>query len=116
MKVTQGQLILELEPDPAVDQEKQPTFDLKLKTKAGSAKPASLGIYRISDAGYPVECWWSRKNWKGQPTQPNESFPTVAKLETHFQWMVSDSSSGLVRQITYFLQQMRESGQQANEK
>lgn len=115
-KVTNGMVVLELAPIPAVDQEQRPVFRLELKTKTGDARPASLGIYRLSDAGYPVERWWSEQRWKSHRNEANEVFSNLGALEGHFKWMVSNPSSRLVTLITYYLQQMREAEQPANGK
>ena len=103
-KVTGGAAALELVP---VEQQGSttPTYQLQLRKIDSEAPPSDLGIYRVSNAGYPVQRWYSRAKWEGNPTQPDKPYTTSTELEGSFKSMLSNPESRLVVLVTFFQQQ-----------
>jgi hypothetical protein len=106
-KVTDGAAALELIPVPVPDGAPA-TFQLHLRRVGREAPPSDLGVYQLSDAGYPIQRWYSRGAWESSPDQSEQLYQNMAELEGHFRWMVSDPSARLVVLVAFILQQARE--------
>ena len=102
--VTGGGATLELVP---VEQQGSttPTYQLQLRKIGSEAPPSDLGIYRVSNAGYPVQRWYSWANWEGNVEQPDKEYLSISDLEGNFKWMLSKPESRLVMLVTFFQQQ-----------
>src|SRR5436309_2150886 len=62
-KVTGGAAALDLVPLPRPD-ETPPAFQLLLRRVGHDGPPSDLGVFQLSDAGYPIQRWYSRGNWE----------------------------------------------------
>ena len=103
-RVTEGAAELELVPvDPREDAFQ--TYQLQLRKVDSEAPPSDLGIYRITEAGYPLQRWFSRAKWEGNPEQPDKQYTTSIELEGSFKRMLSNPESRLVVLVTFFQQQ-----------
>ena len=103
-RVTKDAAALELVP---VEREAgtTPTYQLQFRKVDSEAPPSDLGIYRVTEAGYPVQRWYSRAKWEGHPEQPDGEYTTYGGLEGNFKWMLSNPDSRLVSLVTFFQQQ-----------
>jgi len=101
--VTGGAAALELVPVEGGG--RTPTYQLQLRKVDSDAPPADLGIFCVTEAGYPVLRWWSRAKWEQAPGRPDEQHTTFSELEGHFKWMLSKPESTLVVLVTFFQQQ-----------
>jgi hypothetical protein len=103
-KVTGGAATLELVPVER-GEGATPTYQLQLRKVDSKAPPSDLGIYRITQTGYPVQRWYSRAKWEGNPEQSDGQYTTFSELEGNFKWMLSKPESRLVVLVTFFQQQ-----------
>jgi hypothetical protein len=77
--------------------------------RVGRDVPTSdLGVYQLSEAGYPIQRWYSLGSWESSPNQPEHLYTNKSALEEHFRWMVSNPSSRLVVLVSFIMQQARE--------
>ncbi len=105
-KVTGGAAALDLVPLPTPDGT-PPAFQLLLRRVGHDGPPSDLGVYQLSGIGYPIQRWYSRASWEGNPNQAGHLSENKDALEKHFRWMVSDPSSRLVVLVAFILQQGR---------
>ncbi len=110
--VTGGAAALEIVPVEQLE-DASPTYQLQLRKVGSEAPPSDLGIYRVSEAGYPVLRWYSRPRWERNPEKPDGQQRTTGELEGHFKWLLSDGESGLVR-LVLFVQQQPALGKEAS--
>jgi hypothetical protein len=108
-KVTDGAAALDLIPLPGPDGT-PPAFQLLLRRVGHDGPPSDLGVYQLSEAGYPIRRWYSRGNWESNPNQSDHVHENKNSLEGHFRWMVSNASSRLVVLVAFIMQQAREEG------
>ncbi len=126
--VTNALAVLELVP---IDESESPNiYQLQLRKVGSESPPSDLGVYKVSKGGYPVLRWYSRSRQESrmnlfgarneQTTSSttttstttrldlsdagDEQFPSIAELEGHFKWLVSDPRSRLVILVTFFQQ------------
>jgi hypothetical protein len=85
-----------------------PAFQLLLRRVGHDGPPSDLGVYQLSEAGYPIQRWSSQASWESSPNQPDQVSENRSALEAHFRWMVSNPSSRLVVLVAFILQQARE--------
>ena len=105
-KVTDGAAALDLVPLSRPD--KAPSaFQLLLRRVGHDGPPSDLGIYQLSEAGYPIQRWYSLGSWESNPNQTEHLYSNKPALEGHFRWMVSDRSSRLVVLVAFIMQQAR---------
>ncbi len=107
--VTSGAAALDLVPLPRPD-ESPPAFQLLLRRVGHDGPPSDLGVYQLSEVGYPIQRWYSRGSWESIPTQTEHLYENKNALEGHFRWMVSNPSSRLVVLVAFIMQQVREDG------
>jgi hypothetical protein len=102
-RVTIDAAVLDLVP---VDQSNgaTPIYQLQLRKVDSDAPPSDLGIYRVTEAGYPVQRWYSRAKWEGNPEKPDGQYVNSNELESNFKWMLSKPESRLVVLINFFQQ------------
>lgn len=77
-------------------------YQLQLRKAESEAPPSDLGVYRVTNAGYPVQRWFSRRKWESFPKIPDGEYPGAPQLKSHFKWMISDPDSRLVVLLTFF--------------
>jgi hypothetical protein len=65
-------------------------------------------VYQLSEAGYPIQRWYSLGSWESSPNQSDHLHENKSALEGHFRWMVSNPSSRLVVLVAFIMQQARE--------
>ena len=106
-KVTGGAAALDLVSLPRPDGT-TPAFQLLLRRIGQDGPPSDLGVYQLSEAGYPIQRWYSRGSWESSPRQSDHLHENKNALEGHFRWMVSNPSSRLVLLVAFILQQARE--------
>lgn len=106
-KVTNGTAALDLVPLPRPDAV-PPAFQLLLRRVGHDGPPSDLGVYQLSEAGYPIQRWYSRGWWRNSPKQTEHLYENKAALEGHFRWMISDRSSRLVVLVAFIMQQAQE--------
>jgi hypothetical protein len=111
--VTGGAAALELIPLARPD-EAPPAFQLQLRGVGREAPPSDLGVYQLSEAGYPIQRWSSRGGWESSPTQAEHLLQNKSELEGHFRWMVSNPSSRLVVLVAFIMQQTPEAARAEN--
>ena len=102
-KVTEGAAILELVPMD-VGNDPRPTYQLQLRRDRSEAPASDLGVFRLSEAGYPVHRWGSRRNWESRPEAPDNEHLNVQNLTDNFNWMLSKPDSKLVVLVNYLRQ------------
>ncbi|HVX16120.1 MAG TPA: hypothetical protein VHC22_33350 [Pirellulales bacterium] len=102
--VTDGKAALELQP---INQEEgaKPAYQLVLRRVGSEAPPSDLGVYSLSEAGYPVKRWHSRNAWEARPAQADRTFLNIDELKSHFKWMISHPESRLVILVTFVQEQ-----------
>ncbi len=105
LKVTEGIATLELTPING-DQDSRLTYQLQLRRNNSEAPASDLGVYQLSEAGYPIHRWSLRGNWESRPENPDSEQFNLENLKDHFRWMLSTPDSKLVVLINY-LQQNR---------
>lgn len=105
-KVTGGVAALDLVPLARPDGI-PPAFQLLLRRVGHAGPPSDLGVYQVSEAGYPILRWYSRGSWESSPDQPEQRCEDRESLEGHFRWLVSNPSSRLVVLVAFILQQVR---------
>jgi hypothetical protein len=93
-----------------------PTYQLQLRKVDSEAPPSDLGIFRVTETGYPVLRWYSRAKWEGHPEKPDEQYTTISELEGNFKWMLSNPDSRLVVLVSFFQQQAAEKEPAAEKK
>lgn len=103
-KVTGGAAALDLTVLPRPDGD-PPAYQLLLRRVGHDDPPADLGVYQMSEAGYPVQRWYSRGSWESDPNQTDHLYENKNALEGHFRWMISNASSRLVVLIAFIMQQ-----------
>jgi hypothetical protein len=81
-----------------------PAFQQLFRSVGRDAPPSDLGVYQLSEAGYPVQRWYSKASWESNPNQSDIIFENKSALESHFRWMVSDRSSRLVVLVAFIMQ------------
>ena len=103
--VTNGQALLERVPIKHAGVSN--VYQLQLRKAGSKAPPSDLGIYAVTQPGYPVLHWLSRDNW-GDPEMHypdgEREFTTEEELDEHFRLLVSDPKSRLVILVTFFQQ------------
>src|SRR5262245_27501934 len=82
-KVTGGAAALDLVPLPRPDGS-PPAFQLLLRRVGHDWPPSDLGVYQLSEAGYPILRWYSRGSWESSPNQPEHLYENKDFLESHF--------------------------------
>lgn len=101
--VTAGGGILELIPVAPTDG-KARIYQLQFRRRGSDAPPADMGVFQVTDTGYPILRWWSRRNWEDRPDRHDRECLTPSELESVFSWLLSHPTSKLVVLVT-FLQQ-----------
>ncbi len=99
-KVTDGAATLELVPIDLGD-DHPPTYQLQLRRNQSDAPASDLGVFRLSETGYPVHRWASRRNWESRPEEPDNEHMSVNNLTDNFNWMLSRPDSKLVVLVNY---------------
>jgi hypothetical protein len=102
--VTGGAAALDLIPLPRPDGI-PPVFGLLLRWVGHDGPPSDLGVYQLSEAGYPIQRWYSQGSWESSPNQNEHRYENKSALEDHFRWMVSNPSSRLVVLVAFIMQQ-----------
>jgi hypothetical protein len=105
--VTGGAAALDLIPLAAPDGA-PPSFQLLLRWVGHDGPPSDLGVYQLSEAGYPIQRWYSRGSWESSPNQAEHLYENRNALEDRFRWMVSNPSSRVVVLVAFIMQQARE--------
>lgn len=105
-RVTDGAAVLELIPLPKPDGV-PPAFQLQLRYVGSDSPPSDFGVYQLSEAGYPIQRWYSVGAWQSDPGQPDRLYQNHDELEGHFRWLVSNPSSRVVVLVAFVLQQAR---------
>jgi hypothetical protein len=95
LNVTDGLAILELHPIIS-DEDQRMTYQLRLRTKNSEAPASDLGVFCLSEAGYPVLRWSSKRNWEARPDKPDLEHFNVNDIKGNFAWMLSKPDSKLV--------------------
>jgi hypothetical protein len=103
-KVTDGSAALDLIPLSRPDGT-PPAFQLLLRRLGHDGPQSDLGVYQLSEAGYPIQRWYSQGSWESSPDQPEHLYENKSGLEGHFRWMVSNPSSRLVVLVAFIIQQ-----------
>ncbi len=99
-KVTEGIATLELTPING-DQDPRLTYQLQLRRNKSEAPASDLGVFRLSEAGYPIHRWSWRGNWEARPENPDSEHFNLEGLKGNFHWMLSKPDSKLVVLINY---------------
>jgi len=107
--VTNGAAALDLVPLSRPDGESL-AFQLILRRVGVEGTPSDLGVYQLSEAGYPIHRWYSRGSWESNPTQAEHLYDDTEALESHFRWLISNSSSRLVVLVAFILQKVQTDG------
>jgi hypothetical protein len=94
-KVTEGAATLELVPID-VGEDPRTTYQLQLRRNKSEAPASDLGVFRLSETGYPIHRWASRRNWEARPENPDNEHTNVKDLQGNFNWMLSKPDSRLV--------------------
>lgn len=102
-KVTEGAATLELVPIDVGD-DPRPTYQLQLRRDSSEAPASDLGVFRLSEAGYPIYRWATRRNWELRPEAPDNEHINVQNLTDNFNWMLSKPDSKLVVLVNYLRQ------------
>lgn len=105
--VTGGAAALDLIPLPRPD-ETPLAFQLLLRRVSHDGPPSDLGVYQLSEVGYPIQRWYSLGSWESSPNQTEHLYENKGALEGHFRCMVSNPSSRLVVLVAFIMQQSRE--------
>ena len=111
--VTEGAGALDLVPLPRPDGTPV-AFQLLLRRVGHDGPPSDLGVYQLSEAGYPIHRWYSRGSWESNPNQTEHLYDNKSALEGHFRWMLSNHSSRLVVLVAFIMQQAREDSSATN--
>lgn len=101
--VTAGDATLELAPV-VVGDDARGTYQLQLRRVGSNAPASDLGVFRVSEAGYPVDRWPSRRLWESKPDSPETTYFNVEDLTVFFKWMLSEPDSKLVVLLNYLRQ------------
>src|SRR5581483_11507966 len=64
--VTRGAAALDLVPLSRPDGSPL-VFQLHLRRVGHDGPPSDLGVYQLSEAGYPIQRWYSRGSWESSP-------------------------------------------------
>lgn len=83
-------------------------FQLLLRRVGYDGSPSDLGVYQLSEAGYPIQRWYSLGSWERSPDQTEHIYENKSTLEGHFRWMISNPSSRLVVLVAFIMQQARD--------
>jgi hypothetical protein len=102
--VTNGAAALDLIPLPRPDGT-PPAFQLLLRRVRVDGQPSDLGVLQLSEAGYPIQRWYSKANWERDPIQFDQLHDSKSSLEGYFRWLVSHPSSRLVILVAFIIQQ-----------
>jgi hypothetical protein len=102
--VTDGAAALDLVPLSSPDGASQ-AFQLVLRRVGVEGSPSDLGVLQLSEAGYPVQRWYSRGNWESNPIRFDQLHDSKSSLEGYFRWLVSNPSSRLVVLVAFIMQQ-----------
>jgi hypothetical protein len=94
-KVTEGAATLELVPID-VGEDPRTTYQLQLRRNKSEAPGSDLGVYRLSEAGYPIHRWGARGSWEAKPENPDSEQLNISDVRGHFNWMLSKPDSRLV--------------------
>jgi hypothetical protein len=94
-KVTEGAATLELVPID-VGEDPRTTYQLQLRRNKSEAPASDLGVFRLSETGYPIHRWASRRNWEARPESPDDEHININDLQGNFNWMLSKPDSKLV--------------------
>ena len=86
--VTGGTARLQLTPID-VGEDARPTYQLQLRKDKSEAPVSDLGVFRLSETGYPIHRWQSRRNWEAQCEAPDNEHFNVQQLKDNFHWMLS---------------------------
>ena len=103
-KVTNGVGALDLIPLSTPD-ERPPAYQLQLRRVGHDGPPSDLGVYQLSEAGYPIQRWYSLLGWQSDQDPAGRPFFNKGDLEGHFRWMISDRSSRLVVLVAFIMQE-----------
>jgi hypothetical protein len=101
--VTEGAATLELIPID-VSPDTRPTYQLQLRRNKSEAPASDLGVFRLSETGYPVHRWPSRRNWESQSENPEQEHSALPDLKGNFDWMLSKPNSKLVVLVNHLRQ------------
>jgi hypothetical protein len=102
-RVSGGVARLELSPINVAGDDR-PTYQLQLRRNDDSEAPWSdLGVFRLSETGYPIDRWPSRGNWDSNPDRPDRQHTNVADLKGNFEYMLSVPDSRLVVLLNYLV-------------
>ena len=101
--VTGGTARLDLVPID-IEHDSRPTYQLQLWRVKSEAPAADLGIFRLSQAGYPIHRWSWRGAWESRPEQPDNEHFDVKHLKDNFNWMLSKPDSKLVVLVNHLRQ------------
>jgi hypothetical protein len=85
-------------------------FQLQLREVDDESPPSDLGVFQLSEAGYPIQRWYSRGNWERNPNKPDQLHENKGSLEGHFRWLISNPSSRLVVLVAFIMQRARAGG------
>jgi hypothetical protein len=80
-------------------------YQLQLRKNGSDAPASDLGIYLVTEAGYPIKRWYSRRGWEAHPKKADRTFNSVKELNAHFKWLVSNPDSRLVMFVIFFQKQ-----------
>ncbi|MHC5540733.1 hypothetical protein ACYOEI_21140 [Singulisphaera rosea] len=94
-KVTDQAATLELVPIVS-DGDPCTTYQLQLRRDRSDAPASDLGIFRLSEAGYPIERWGSRRGWEDRPESPDSTHSDINDVNSNFIWLLSRPESKLV--------------------
>jgi hypothetical protein len=104
--VTKGLAALEMSPQEK-PKDSPAVFQLTFRKVKSDAPPTDLGIYRVTEAGYPVVRWFTKGRWEAAPAAPDETFMNPGSMEGHFKWLISNPQSRVVVLVAYFLEQAK---------
>jgi len=94
-KVTEREATLELVPI-VLDEDPGITYQLQFRRNKSEAPASDLGIFRLSNVGYPIHRWSSRKSWEARPDKPDNEHFNANDVKGSFSWMLSKPESKLV--------------------
>jgi hypothetical protein len=102
-KVTDGAAMLELAPINE-GEDRPPTYQLQLRRVDSEAPWTDLGVFRLSEVGYPVDRWASRSAWESNPDKPERQHNNIQDIRGNFDYLLSRPDSKLVLLLSYLRQ------------
>ncbi len=93
--VTEGLATLELV-SIREDGDPRPTYQLRLRRIDSEAPASDLGVFRVSEGGYPIDRWATLRNWEANLDKPERQHFNVGDLKGNFDYMFSQQDSKLV--------------------